>query len=266
MADIYIETASGIWGKDGQDGMDLLEKARNGEPGRVKGFLHKRYIQATPGGNGQDAGKMQDGFNGENGAEGQDCPGLLLECRVFTVDRPISIWAVGGAGGNGGSGGRGGRGGAGGDAGEQLAAYINEYGPQKGGKGGRGGNGGDGGSGGNGGNGGSVTVRFGASRIPEPVTVQADGGIGGKPGPGGGCGPGGPGGVNGKDTGIDSNSAKPGFMGLFRKKRYIARPRMSSRAEGGSPGVCGSPGRPGNPGSPGRISVEQVAKDREKAE
>ena len=231
MADIYIETASGIWGKDGQDGMDLLEKARNGEPGRVKGFLHKRYIQATPGGNGQDAGKMQDGFNGENGAEGQDCPGLLLECRVFTVDRPISIWAVGGAGGNG-----------------------------------RGGNGGDGGSGGNGGNGGSVTVRFGASRIPEPVTVQADGGIGGKPGPGGGCGPGGPGGMNGKDTGIDSNSAKPGFMGLFRKKRYIARPRMSSRAEGGSPGVCGSPGRPGNPGSPGRISVEQVAKDREKAE
>lgn len=111
-----------------------------------------------------------------------------------------------------------------------------------------------------------MTVRFGASRIPEPVTVQADGGIGGKPGPGGGCGPGGPGGMNGKDTGIDSNSAKPGFMGLFRKKRYIVRPRMSSRAEGGSPGVCGSPGRPGNPGSPGRISVEQVAKDREKAE
>lgn len=73
----------------------------------------------------------------------------------------------------------------------------------------------------------------------------------GSPVPGGGCGPGGPGGMNGKDTGIDSNSAKPGFMGLFRKKRYIARPRMSSRAEGGCPGVCGSPGRPGNPGSPG---------------
>ena len=103
MADIYIEAAPGTWGKDGRDGPDLLEKAGNGEPGRVKGFLHKRYIQATPGRNGRDAGKMQDGFNGERGAAGQDCPGLLLECRVFTVDRPISIWAGGGAGGNGGS-------------------------------------------------------------------------------------------------------------------------------------------------------------------
>ena len=47
MADIYIEAAPGTWGKDGRDGPDLLEKAGNGEPGRVKGFLHKRYIQAT---------------------------------------------------------------------------------------------------------------------------------------------------------------------------------------------------------------------------
>mgnify|MGYP006874923047 CR=1 FL=1 len=106
---------------------------------------------------------------------------------------------------------------------------------------------------------------FGTSRIPEPVTVQADGGIGGKPGPGGCGGPGGPGGMNGKDAGIGRNAVKPGFVGLFWKKRYIARPRMSSRAEGGCPGVCGSPGGPGNPGSPGQISVEQVAKDREKA-
>ena len=74
MADIYIEAAPGTWGKDGRDGPDLLEKAGNGEPGRVKGFLHKRYIQATPGRNGRDAGKMQDGSNGERGAAGQDCP------------------------------------------------------------------------------------------------------------------------------------------------------------------------------------------------
>ena len=69
--------------------------------------------------------------------------------------------------------------------------------------------------------------------------------------------------MNGKDAGIGRNAVKHGMAGLFRKKRYIARPRKSSRAQGGCPGVCGSPGEPGNPGSPGQISVEQVTKDGE---
>lgn len=30
--------------------------------------------------------------------------------------------------------------------------------------------------------------------------------------------------MNGKDTGIDSNSAKPGFMGLFRKNATLPDP------------------------------------------